>query len=120
MVVSSAAEFKAIGGGVLAKLNRQLSEFQSGFTVLDYNLAAATINGQLHGSRQYKAPGGPARRLHSSDEMYARVPTSLSMNCVVKGKDGRNQVNLPLHDLYVAIKHFRICPLLSRIRGQIF
>jgi hypothetical protein len=39
--VMSSAEFKAIGG-VLAKLE---SDFQAGFTVLDYKLAA-TINGQ--------------------------------------------------------------------------
>ena len=39
--VVSSAEFKAIGG-VLAKLE---SDFQAGFTVLDYKLAA-TINGQ--------------------------------------------------------------------------
>jgi gliding motility-associated protein GldM len=79
----SSAEFKAIGG-VLAKLEN--SEFQSGFQVVDYNLAA-TINGQF-----LEAPNEGPRWTGQAAALVARCSPGTHVfieNLRCKGKDGR-------------------------------
>ena len=81
--VVSAAEFRAIGG-VLAKLEN--SEFQSGFAVIDYNLAA-TINGQF-----LEAPNQGPRWTGQAAALVARCAPGTHVfieNLRCKGKDGR-------------------------------
>jgi gliding motility-associated protein GldM len=81
--VVSSAEFKAIGG-VLAKLEN--SEFQSGFTVVDYKLAA-TINGQyLEAPNQGPRWTGQALTLVNRCTPGTHVFID-ELRC--KGKDGR-------------------------------
>jgi hypothetical protein len=81
--VVSTAEFKAIGG-VLAKLEN--SEFQSGFQVVDYNLAA-TINGQF-----LEAPNSGPRWSGQAASLVERCVPGTHVfieNLRCKGKDGR-------------------------------
>ncbi len=81
--VVSAAEFRAIGG-VLARLNN--SEFQSGFAVIDYNLAA-TINGQF-----LEAPNTGPRWTGQAASLVERCVPGTHVfieNLRCKGKDGR-------------------------------
>ena len=80
--VVSTAEFKAIGG-VLAKLE---SDFEAGFTVLDYNLAA-TINGQF-----LEAPNQGPRFSGQVDALVQRCTPGTHVfieNLRCKGKDGK-------------------------------
>jgi hypothetical protein len=80
--VVSTAEFKAIGG-VLAKLE---SDFEAGFTVLDYNLAA-TINGQF-----LEAPNQGPRFSGQVEQLVNRCTPGTHVfieNLRCKGKDGK-------------------------------
>jgi hypothetical protein len=83
--VVSAAEFRVIGG-VLAKLNSNISEFQSGFTVVDYNLAV-TINGQF-----LEAPNTGPRWTGQAAALVARCVPGTHVfieNLRCRGKDNR-------------------------------
>jgi gliding motility-associated protein GldM len=81
--VVSTAEFKAIGG-VLAKLE---SDFEAGFTVIDYNLAA-TLNGQF-----LEAPNqGPRWQGQPAGQLVDRCAPGTHVfiqNLRCKGKDGK-------------------------------